>query len=390
VTGVTPQQVGKLVVDPGEVSFALHPDEKVQPATVRVVNEGDGPLTIARVDIARGAGNFGWTKQCDSEKVIAAHDECRFTVYPTVRQVGLWAGTLVVSSHEGAQEIQLSANVQPRAVAGISVSPDRLYAINVSGVDAQKFRSKLRDVALVQSTGSAALVITDIRFESPWFRLVDSSDACPQGLAIEAGTRCTIRVAYTGSEGKTSSRMLISDNAANTPHAVELVGIGFTAAPRGSLAIDGSGEFGTATVQGPVLYSLAHTVPQGSKIVLRNAGDGPLTLRGIRASGDSSSFGQISGCTFPVTLARGGTCEMSFRFAPVRASELVATYVVENDGSNPTESFRLHGVGVSASPPPAPPSHLGVAVAAGSTVVKKEMKRVRVQEVVPPPPPTVR
>jgi len=147
---------------------------------------------------------------------------------------------------------------------------------------------------LLRNMGSAPLSISAITVSGDFTETNDCGDTVPA-----AGT-CTFSATFVPTAaGLRSGSITIQDNAAGSPHIINLSGIGSGAV----VALTPSTlNFPSQSVGTP---STAQTV------TLSNSGDLPLTVGNIQVTGD---FAQSNNC--PATVLAGSSCAFKITFTP--------------------------------------------------------------------------
>jgi len=155
------------------------------------------------------------------------------------------------------------------------------------------------------------------------------TDDC--GGAVAAGASCSLSIAFSpASTGGFTGAVTLRDNAAQSPQTISVSGTGgvpsVTLTPS-TLSFD-SQQVGSS--------SAAQTVK------ISNAGDGPLTISSIAATGD---FSQTSNCAG--SLAAGANCSISITFTPTAAGSCQGTLTVSDNAATNPQSVSLTGTGVA-------------------------------------------
>lgn len=220
----------KLDVNPSEVPFTLPKGEKANAVKVTVSNIGDGGLSLNRVEIVRGMGQFFSENGCANVKELAPHSNCVVVIYPNTSTAGQFVGTLLISTREEDREIPLSAQIVQNAIAVAKVRPTsvRFDALERPNVIAAFFGSLMSaKVVHVLSEGNAPLIIDHWEYTSPYFAdgQVKSGRECRQGLHVDPKQECLIQVNFRQGAPSTTAELKIYDNRANNPQSVQLVGV---------------------------------------------------------------------------------------------------------------------------------------------------------------------
>jgi hypothetical protein len=144
---------------------------------------------------------------------------------------------------------------------------------------------------------------------------------------------CVIRVKSTPTAvGSRSGTLIITDNAANSPQTVSLIGAGI---PQVTLT-PSSLLFATRTVG---------TTSSAKKIIVKNNLDRILNITGIGFTGADPGDFVSAGTTCGTSVASGKSCTFSVAFKPLATGSRTAALTVSDDASPTTQSTDLSGTG---------------------------------------------
>lgn len=179
--------------------------------------------------------------------------------------------------------------IGPRSGPAVSLSPSMLqYTVQAVG------STSPMQTVLLRNMGNSALSISSITTSGDFAE----TDNC--GSSVPAAGNCTFSVSFTPTAaGTRSGSILIKDDAAASPHLINLSGDGAIAVVSLTPA---SLTFSATPVGGS---SAAQTV------TLANTGNAALSIRNIQATGD---YSQTNNC--PSTLTAGSSCTFNITFAP--------------------------------------------------------------------------
>jgi Tol biopolymer transport system component len=219
----------------------------------------------------------------------------------------------------------------PPRVPRASVAPDALDFGDVVVGDS----SAPQDVT-VTSVGTAPLVVSAVALDGPGAATFTSGGDCV-GAVLAPGAACTISVTFTPAiGGPQNAGLVVSTNAANSPHLVRLTGNGTVAA--------------MSIVPNPVVFGL---VPVGSAsservVTVSSVGTAPLPLTTVTLAGaQPAEFEIVTQDCASATLPPGATCTIVLRFRPAEIGAREATLTVDRTGGSPGE-VSLQGVGARA------------------------------------------
>ena len=166
-----------------------------------------------------------------------------------------------------------------------------------------------RRLSLLRNMGSAPLSITSITTTGDFAE----TDDCTTG--VPAAGSCTFSVTFTPTApGVRSGAVVIQDDAAGSPHKINLSGTGFgqdaSLAPT-SLTFPSQPIGTTSTAQ---------------TVTLTNSGNAPLAISNVQATGD---YAQTNNC--PGSLNPGSGCTIIITFSPTVAGARNGTLSVTDN-----------------------------------------------------------
>jgi hypothetical protein len=158
------------------------------------------------------------------------------------------------------------------------------------------------------------------------------------GLAIPAGSSCTITVAFTpASAGTKTVDLTVTDDAAGSPH---------------TLAVTGTGTSSAVVLSGSSLTfapQLTGTMSGTQVLSVGNSGTATLVVGNVTIDGAAASEFQASGCA-GASVTPGSSCIVTVRFAPRLGDARDATLTIVDDAGAP-HTVALHGVGIAPATP---------------------------------------
>ena len=227
--------------------------------------------------------------------------------------------------------------IGPASEPSVTIAPGLLqYPVQPVGMASQP------QTVLLRNLGSASLSITSITTTGDFAE----TDDCATG--IPAAGNCTFSVTFTPSApGVRNGAVVIQDDAAGSPHKINLSGTGFgqgaTLAPTG-LTFPGQ-PIGTT--------SAAQTV------TLTNSGNAPLSIISVQVTGD---YAQTNNC--PGSLSAGAGCTVTMTFTPTVVGARAGTLTVTDNAAGSPQSVSLTGTGADFALGSSP---TGATVKAGSS-----------------------
>jgi hypothetical protein len=217
--------------------------------------------------------------------------------------------------------------IGPNSAPSVSLSPAALqYSAQAVGSTSQP------QAALLRNIGSSALSISSINISGDFAE----TDNC--GTSVPAAGSCTFSVTFTPTvAGGRSGSILIQDEAAGSPHLVNLTGTGAGA------VVTLTPASLTFSAQPVGTSSAAQTV------TLTNAGAANLNISGVQMAGD---FGQANNC--PPALMPSSSCTINVTFTPTSSGTRSSTLTISDDASGNFQNVALTGTGsdfsLAASP----------------------------------------
>ncbi|MGZ4787760.1 MAG: choice-of-anchor D domain-containing protein [Terriglobales bacterium] len=342
-----PAATGKLIVDPGQVSFpTLQHNQKISPIPVTISNQGDGPLQLRGVQLAKDAGIFRMMNGCAGMQQLEPHASCNVSIIASTAEVGTWPGQLIVSTRDEDRPIAISAQVLPETVVDAKLNP-RLLRIraDATGFVAMIASSFARDSILeLSSTGNAPLRIEKIEYTEPFYRVARkfSVPECRAGLEVPPNTSCQLAIGFRAGVPSTRQLLRVYDNAPTSPQSLELEGLAPAPPSVGTLRVPTEVDFGSVPVGVSDRFTRA-SASVNRAITLFNVGSGNLSLYPPQLRGDSSFRLISNGCGS--ALAPNASCTLTLAFQPVTANNFAAALEIGNNGTSGTRTVALHGSG---------------------------------------------
>jgi hypothetical protein len=210
--------------------------------------------------------------------------------------------------------MKIGANSAP----SVSLSPSSLqYSAQAVSSTSQP------QTALLRNMGSSPLAISSITASGDFAE----SDNC--GSSVPAAGSCTFSVTFTPTApGSRSGSILIQDNAAGSPHVINLSGIG-----NGPLAVFAPQSL-TFPAQSPGTTSATQAV------TLTNSGNGALNISSIQVTGD---FAQVNKC--PSTVAVSSGCTINVTFTPTASGTRNGTLSISDNAQGSPQVVNITGAG---------------------------------------------
>jgi hypothetical protein len=212
--------------------------------------------------------------------------------------------------------------IGPSAASAAALTPGSLqYALQAVGSTSQP------QTVLLRNMGSSAMSISSIATTGDFAE----TDTC--GTSVAAAGSCAVSATFTPSApGALSGSIVIQDNAAGSPHIVNLSG-------------SGSGP-GAALAPASLVFSAQPigTSSTAQVVTLTNTGNASLSVSVIQTTGD---FAQVNNC--PATLAASSSCAINVTFSPAAAGSRTGSLVANDSVQNSPQTVSLIGTGSTAA-----------------------------------------
>ena len=310
-------------LQPSGLFFSQNLGSSSPAQVVQVTNTGDGPLQLTGI---RDSGDFLQSNNCPA--VLASGASCLISVTFTPAVHGEESSYILLADNalDSPQRVSLLGfGTLPQA----SLQPGRLvYRENIGVL------SGVQSVSLGNG-GDGPLRIFSIRTSGDF----SQSNTCPAILSPGQGCRIDIRF-RAGGPGARNGALTVSDDAGGMAGASQVVSLAGTGvAPVAQLA---------PSILAPSA-NLGQSAPPQT-VVLTNAGDGILTVSGVRLAGGAAGEYSIPGNGCRGQVAPGGNCFITVAFHPAGLGLRQAfLQVFDNAGGSPQQvSLRGTGTGPAA------------------------------------------
>jgi hypothetical protein len=182
------------------------------------------------------------------------------------------------------------------------------------------------------NSGGSALAISSASISAPNSLDFGQTNNC--GTSVAAGASCTFQATFDPTaSGLRGASLVITDNAAGSPHSVALSGIAI--APSVSLSVP-SASFGSQLV----------TTSNGSQTVaVANVGNSLLSFSSISITGANHGDFAITSNGCGSTLAINGSCNIGITFTPSADGSRSASLSIADNAPGTTQLVSLTGTG---------------------------------------------
>src|SRR5579862_9314224 len=300
------------------------------PQQVTLSNTGAAALAISSI---LASGDYSQTNNCPAS--LGTGNECLINVTFKPMTPGARPGAITITDNNNS----IAGSTQTVALSGTgagtapvaAVSPPALnFGIQLLGV------SSPAQAITISNSGNAPLIFSSFT-PSGDFAVTGTGTTCSTISPLAGNASCTIALTFTPSaSGPRRSSISISDNAAGSPQAVILTGVG-TLASLSPSSLNFTGQ----------IVGIAST-PQ--VITLTNVGSIPMNIWQIGFLGANASDFSISTNTCASKLSGGANCMISVTFTPGATGTRTASLLVSDDGGGNPQAAGLSGTGMAADP----------------------------------------
>jgi hypothetical protein len=249
---------------------------------------------------------------------------------------------------EGGNYDAFISKIGTAADPAVAVAPSLIqFSIRPVGSVSQPNTSLLRNM------GSAPLTISSLTITG------DFSETNTCGSSVAAAGTCTFTVTFTPTApGPRFGSIMIEDNAAGSPHFINLVGNGATAVA----------DFTASSLTFPSLE--IGITSSAQSVTLTNNGNATMTISDISITGD---YAQTNNC--PGSLGIASSCTFQITFTPTAGGARNGTLTITDNAPGSPQSITLTGSGYVTTATVAPASlsfgneNVGTTSASQSVVV---------------------
>lgn len=277
-------------------------------APVTIANTGNESLTISSLELVDATA--GWTIAAGScADPVAPGRTCTATAGCAPPAAGAAAASLKIVS-DGVGEAPVVALSARGISSGVTGGPVAFGPVTVG-------RSATVQAAITNN-GEVALQISAVAPSGPDAARVTVSASDCTAAPVAAGRSCTVSATFApGARGALDASLQVTSNAPSSPNVI---------------ALSGTGVQGRAVAPETVALGTIRVGFFTEQVVtVRNDGDAPLAV-GTLARDGSSAFGLRDDACSQATLAVGGECAVTVRFAPSAVGGHTAQLHVPGDG----------------------------------------------------------
>ncbi len=357
-TGVPPSPAVSLT--PTSLTFASQIVGTTSgPQTETLSNTGSLPLQISTISLTgTNASEFafasGTTCPLNGGAALASGAQCGVNVTFTPSSTGVQAAAISFSDNGSGspQTVPLSGT---GAGASVSVSP---ASISFSQQTLQIPTAS--QTISVMNDGNTPVQISGITMGGANAADFVETNNCPGTLNVSTSP-CSVSVAFQPiAGGARSATLLIADNAAGSPQAVTLSGMGLVP----SVSLPGTSPTFSAQLVG--------TTSTPAQVAIANTGSGALSISSLTFSGTNpGDFQQTSLCVdnpqHTNMIAANSACTVNVSFMPQASGARSATLNITDNALNSPQTVALSGAGVDFSVGITPGDPQSVVVTDGQT-----------------------
>lgn len=316
-TGISP---GLLVPNPGNLNFGSVTVGNKQSLPETLTNTGGSSVTISSATIS---GSGFTLSGLTTPVTLTTGQTATFSVTFTPASTGTASGSVSITSNASNPSLTIPLSGTGVSPGGLGSNPTSLAFGFVTVGNKQSLSET------VTNTGGSSVTISSATIGGSGFTL--SGITTP--ITLTAGQSTTFTVTFTPvSAGSTTGTVTLTSNASNPTLAIPLSGTGL--APGALGANPTSLGFGSVTVGNK--QSLSETVT--------NTGGVSVTISSATISGSGFS---MSGITTPVTLIAGQSTTFTVSFTPASVGSVTGNVTFTSNGSNPTLTIPLAGIGIA-------------------------------------------
>ena len=244
----SPQTVVLTGTGPGPLATLIPPldfgSQRIGKTTAGQVvilsNSGTATLNIASIGVTgTNATDFAVSANTCG-RTLPANASCLIIVTFTPAVIGSRSATLMVTDDSMAGSTQTVDLTGTGAVPIVSLSPTSLtFSSQAIGV------TSARQTITLSNTGGVALGITSITLAGTNPSDFTQTNNC--GASVAAGSDCTINLTFTPTvSGTRTATIIITDDAAGSPHSVSVTGTGEVPPPLITSAMTATVTMGSA------------------------------------------------------------------------------------------------------------------------------------------------
>jgi len=292
---------------------------------VTLTSSGDAPVLITSIGVTGAdASSFDFANNCGNSLAVGASCSIHGHFAPAAAGALTAAITITDNAAGSPHSVAMSGTGLGPAVSLSAAS----LTFGMQGIGT----ASLSQAVALTNTGNEPLTIASIGVTGADASSFDFANSCGATLAV--GAACSIHGHFAPTAvGALTAAIVITDNAAGSPHSVALngTGLGPTVSLSAASLTFGSQAVGTASVS--------------QAVTLANTGNEALSITSIKVTGaDASSFDFANDCG--TSLAAGANCSIHGHFGPTTGGALSAAITIVDNAGNSPQSIALSGTGL--------------------------------------------
>ena len=317
VTGMGVTQSATL----SDIAFGNRSANSTTDLTSTLTNTGVGPLSLTLPTAASvtGTGFSFVSTTCASS--LSVGESCSVTVRFSPTNNSSYSGSLSVATGAGTK----TAVISGQGLQGTGIANPTSLTFPTTQVG----QTAATQAVTVTNNGNTPLTITGVSV-SPGALSFAQSNNC--GATLATGSSCTINVSFTPPVATNRIGTLLMTH--DGPGGVT------------SVALSGMGQNPSASITDVTFGSRAVASTTDLTATLSNTGVGPITVTAPSAASVSGSDFSFVSTTCSASLAAGGTCGVTVRFAPTTNVASTGTLAVVTSAG--TQTAALSGTGQRA------------------------------------------
>lgn len=315
----TAHLVPSFNISPSSLSFSYQKETTTSAAQQITVTN---PSQHGVVPTISATGPFAQTNNCGT--LLAAAASCTIAVTFTPLSPGTQSGTVQIVDQFN-QTIGATLNGIGYATGPVATITPLSLAFGNQVVNTTSATQKVS----LQNTGDIPLTMQSVTAGTGF----QETNTCG---TVAPGAGCAITVTFSPTAiGQQTSVLAITDNAADSPQAIQLTGAGIAPPVEQLQVTPVSLIFGSQ-------FLGSSSLPQ--TVTLQNTGTLPVSIQSITTA---NPFGVVNACGS--TLTPGSYCSIGVFFEPSTTGTQVGTLTITDDAPGSPQTVQLDGTGATVS-----------------------------------------
>lgn len=348
--------------DQGTLTFATtNAGSTTAGQIVTLTNTGQAALDITRVALGGdAASDYTFTTTCGD--TVAAGSHCTATVKFAPKLAGARYAELdfTTNAPDSPEAVMLQGTANGTTV--------QVSTTSLSFADTLVGKSSAPKTITLKNTGMLPLFLTSADFvgsggeDAPTNAAPILSDPPDWAAANHCNVKiaphatCTITVTFQPTQtGDLPNTLELTDDASSSPQDIQ---------------VDGTGIQGDLTLTTDSLTfddTLIHQKSDPQTVTLGNDGTAPITLTYIKLSGVGGPGQFTLKSTCGHSLAVGGSCDLTVRFAPNKAGTFTPEVAIDDNAANNPHAISLSGTALPLPTATSTPGTVTFSAPSGTT-----------------------